>query len=172
AATAGPELMRRIEKSILLQAIDINWREHLQNLDAMRSMIGLRSYAQRNPLNEFKSEAFALFEHMMDSLRGEVTRQLMLIRFERPPAPPQQPEGMKETHIDPSTGRNEMAPPTGTAPRPGAPRLAPSRAATPAQKVDPANPETWGRVSRNQACPCGSGKKYKHCHGAVGEASA
>ncbi|WP_203295048.1 preprotein translocase subunit SecA [Maricaulis parjimensis] len=171
AATAGPELMRRIEKSILLQAIDINWREHLQNLDAMRSMIGLRSYAQRNPLNEFKSEAFSLFEHMMDSLRGEVTRQLMLIRFERPPAPPQQPEGMKETHIDPSTGRNEMAPPAGAAPGAAAARMPRMTAPRSAQKIDPANPETWGRVARNQACPCGSGKKYKHCHGAVGEAS-
>ncbi|MAK64880.1 MAG: preprotein translocase subunit SecA [Maricaulis sp.] len=169
AATAGPELMRRIEKSILLQAIDINWREHLQNLDAMRSMIGLRSYAQRNPLNEFKSEAFSLFERMMDNLRGEVTRQLMIIRFERQPAPPPQPEGMKETHIDPSTGRNEMAPPSGAAPAARAPRMTAPRSA---QTIDPANPETWGRVARNQACPCGSGKKYKHCHGAVGEASA
>jgi preprotein translocase subunit SecA len=167
-ANAGPELMRRIEKSILLQAIDINWREHLQNLDAMRSMIGLRSYAQRNPLNEFKTEAFTAFQRMMDGLRTEVTRQLMLIRFERPPAPPQQPEGMTETHIDPRTGRNEMDGPKGT---PVAPRLAPTlrRAPTP---VDPNKPETWGRVARNEACPCGSGKKYKHCHGAIGTAQA
>ena len=166
---AGTDLMRRFEKSILLQAIDINWREHLQNLDAMRSMIGLRSYAQRNPLNEFKSEAFALFERMMDNLRGEVTRQLMLIRFERQPAPPPPPQNIQETHIDPRTGRNEMAPPPPLGAGPRAPRLAPARAA---QTIDPANPETWGRVARNQACPCGSGKKYKHCHGAVGEASA
>ena len=167
-ANAGPELMRRIEKSILLQAIDINWREHLQNLDAMRSMIGLRSYAQRNPLNEFKTEAFTAFQRMMDGLRTEVTRQLMLIRFERPPAPPQQPEGMTETHIDPRTGRNEMDGPRG---RPVAPRLAPTlrRAPTP---VDPNKPETWGRVARNEACPCGSGKKYTHCHGAIGTAQA
>jgi preprotein translocase subunit SecA len=167
-ANAGPDLMRRIEKSILLQAIDINWREHLQNLDAMRSMIGLRSYAQRNPLNEFKTEAFTAFQRMMDGLRTEVTRQLMLIRFERPPAPPQQPEGMTETHIDPRTGRNEMDGPKGT---PMAPRIAPTlrRAPTP---VDPNKPETWGRVARNEACPCGSGKKYKHCHGAIGSAQA
>ena len=168
AANAGPELMRRIEKSILLQAIDINWREHLQNLDAMRAMIGLRSYAQRNPLNEFKTEAFNLFQRMMDNLRGEVTKQLMLIRFERAPAPPREPAGLQATHIDPRTGRNEMDGPDG---QPVAPRIAPTlrHAPTPA---DPGKPETWGRIARNQACPCGSGKKYKHCHGAIDQASA
>ncbi|WP_295695417.1 preprotein translocase subunit SecA [uncultured Maricaulis sp.] len=166
AANAGPDLMRRIEKSILLQAIDINWREHLQNLDAMRSMIGLRSYAQRNPLNEFKTEAFNLFERMMDNLRGEVTKQLMLIRFERAPAPPKAPEDITATHIDPRTGRNEMADP---ADGPVAPRVAPTqrRVSTPA---NPNKPETWGRVARNAPCPCGSGKKYKQCHGAIGTA--
>ncbi|MHA6287417.1 preprotein translocase subunit SecA [Maricaulis sp. CAU 1757] len=163
AANAGPDLMRRIEKSILLQAIDINWREHLQNLDAMRSMIGLRSYAQRNPLNEFKTEAFNLFERMMDNLRGEVTRQLMMIRFERPPAPPETPE-MTETHIDPRTGRNEMDGPTG---EPVSARIAPTQRRTSTPR-DPNRPETWGRVARNEACPCGSGKKFKHCHGLVG----
>ena len=165
AVNAGPELMRRIEKSILLQAIDINWREHLQNLDAMRAMIGLRSYAQRNPLNEFKTEAFSLFERMMDNLRGEVTRQLMLIRFERAPAPPQAPRDIQASHIDATTGRNEMDGPDRepVAPRPTSPGPA---------AVDPNRPETWGRVARNQLCPCGSGKKYKHCHGAIGQASA
>ncbi len=164
ATNAGPDLMRRIEKSILLQAIDMNWREHLQNLDAMRSMIGLRSYAQRNPLNEFKTEAFTAFERMMDNLRSEVTRQLMLIRFERAPTPPPQPEGIKETHIDPRTGRNEME---GASGDPVAPRVAPTLRRTP-DALDPNDPTTWGRVSRNAICPCGSGKKYKHCHGAVG----
>ena len=165
AVNAGPDLMRRIEKSILLQAIDINWREHLQNLDAMRAMIGLRSYAQRNPLNEFKTEAFSLFERMMDNLRGEVTRQLMLIRFERAPAPPQAPRDIQASHIDATTGRNKMDGPDRepVAPRPSAPRAA---------AVDPNRPETWGRVARNQLCPCGSGKKYKHCHGAIDQASA
>ena len=168
AANAGPELMRRIEKSILLQAIDINWREHLQNLEAMRSMIGLRSYAQRNPLNEYKTEAFTLFERMMDNLRGEVTKQLMLLRFERAPAPPKAPEDVKATHIDPRTGRNEMDEPGSG---PVAPRVAPTqrRVSTP---VDPSKPETWGRVARNAPCPCGSGKKYKQCHGAIGAQNA
>jgi len=163
AVNAGPDLMRRVEKSILLQAIDINWREHLQNLDAMRAMIGLRSYAQRNPLNEFKTEAFSLFERMMDNLRGEVTRQLMLIRFERAPAPPQEPKNIQASHIDASTGRNEMD-------GPDREPVAPTRTA--AARPDPNRPETWGRVARNQACPCGSGKKYKHCHGAIDQASA
>ncbi|MBR9826483.1 MAG: preprotein translocase subunit SecA [Alphaproteobacteria bacterium] len=163
AANAGPDLMRRIEKSILLQAIDVNWREHLQNLDAMRSMIGLRSYAQRNPLNEFKTEAFTAFERMMDNLRSEVTRQLMLIRFERAPEMPKAPEGMKETHIDPRTGSNEMDAPSAP---PAAPRVAPTLRRTNAP-LDPTKPETWGRVQRNALCPCGSGKKYKHCHGAL-----
>jgi len=166
AEKAGDDLMRRIEKSILLQAIDLNWREHLQNLDAMRSMIGLRSYAQRNPLNEYKTEAFTMFERMMDNLRSEVTRQLMMIRFERAPAPPPQPTGMKETHLDPRTGRNEMDGPEG---EPVAPRVAPTLRRTPAS-LDPTKPETWGRVARNAECPCGSGKKYKHCHGAVAQA--
>ena len=158
--------MRRIEKNLLLQAIDINWREHLQNLDAMRSMIGLRSYAQRNPLNEFKTEAFTAFERMMDNLRSEVTRQLMLIRIERAPdmpATPQAPQGVKETHIDPRTGNNEM---DGPASPPEAPRLAPTLRRT-KDAIDPTRPETWGRVARNALCPCGSGKKYKHCHGKV-----
>lgn len=163
AADAGSDLMRRVEKSILLQAIDINWREHLQNLDALRSMIGLRSYAQRDPLNEFKTEAFSLFERLMDNLRGEVTKQLMLIRFERAPAPPPPPQNVTETHVDPRTGRNEMASPDAG---PTSPRVAPTLRRTP-DSVDPTKPETWGRVSRNAPCPCGSGKKYKHCHGAV-----
>ncbi|MBO6797417.1 preprotein translocase subunit SecA [Maricaulis sp.] len=163
AEEAGPDLMRTIEKRFLLSAIDLNWREHLQGLDAMRSMIGLRSYAQRNPLNEFKTEAFTMFERMMDGLRSEVTARLMMVRFERAPAPPQPPQGLTETHIDPRTGRNEMDGPGGA---PVAPRVAPTHRRAPTA-LDPNKPETWGRVARNAPCPCGSGKKYKHCHGAL-----
>tara|TARA_R110000868_G_scaffold53744_5_gene168585 strand:+ start:22649 stop:25516 length:2868 start_codon:yes stop_codon:yes gene_type:complete len=168
-ANGGPDLMRRIEKSFLLQAIDQNWRDHLQNLDAMRSMIGLRSYAQRDPLNEFKTEAFSLFELMMDKLRGEVTKQLMLIRFERAPAPPEVPQGITATHIDPSTGRNEMA--DADAPPAGARQTATQRRPV-TTEFDQNNPDTWGRTPRNAACPCGSGKKYKQCHGAIDTRSA
>ena len=164
-ANAGQELMRRIEKSFLLEAIDMNWREHLQNLDSLRSVIHLRGQAQRDPLNEFKTEAFSLFEHLMNALRLEVTKRLMLIRFERAPAPsaPKPPENMTESHIDPRTGINDAQGDDGP---PVAPRVAPTQRRTSAPP-DPNRPETWGRVPRNAPCPCGSGKKYKHCHGAV-----
>jgi preprotein translocase subunit SecA len=166
AANASPDFMRHVEKRFLLEAIDIGWREHLQNLDSLRGTIHLRGHAQRDPLNEYKTEAFALFERLMDGLRVDVTSKLMRVRFERPPEAPQQPTNITESHIDPRTGRNEMAPP-GAAPV--APRTAPTlrRTSTPS---DPGKPETWGRVSRNAACPCNSGKKYKHCHGIVGSA--
>jgi preprotein translocase subunit SecA len=166
AADIGPELMRRIEKQILLQTIDANWREHLQQLDALRSMVGLRGYAQRDPLNEFKTEAFALFENLLDELRFETTRVLFNMRLapSAPPEAPKPPEEMQARHIDPVTGRNEMA--DAQADRGAAPTSSRAAAAT----LDPQNPETWGRVSRNAPCPCGSGKKFKHCHGAVGAA--
>ncbi len=170
AANIGPDLMRRIEKQILLQTIDQNWRDHLQNLDALRSAVGLRGYAQRDPLNEFKTEAFALFEHLLDQLRYETTRVLFALRMSQSaPAPeaPQAPKNIQAQHIDPQTGRNEMADgdsrPPQTTPSPSATRVA-------AQDVDPNDPGTWGRVPRNSACPCGSGKKFKHCHGAIGQA--
>jgi len=163
AANGGPELMRRIEKSFLLQAIDNSWREHLQNLDSLKGTIHLRGHAQRNPLNEFKTEAFSLFERLMDGLRSEVTKQLMLIRFEKAPEAPKPPTNMTESHIDPRTGRNEMA---GPASKPVSPRIAPTLRRAPTA-LNPEKPETWGRVSRNSECPCGSGKKYKHCHGSV-----
>ena len=166
AADIGPELMRRIEKQILLQTIDGNWREHLQQLDALRSMVGLRGYAQRDPLNEFKTEAFSLFETLLDELRFETTRVLFNMRLapSAPPEAPKPPEEMQARHLDPQTGRNEMA--DASADRPNAP--AASRTAAPT--LDPQNPETWGRVPRNAPCPCGSGKKFKHCHGAVSAA--
>jgi preprotein translocase subunit SecA len=166
AADIGPELMRRIEKQILLQTIDANWREHLQQLDALRSMVGLRGYAQRDPLNEFKTEAFALFETLLDDLRFETTRVLFNMRLapSAPPEAPKPPQEMQARHLDPVTGRNEMA--DSQADRGAAP--AASRTAAPT--LDPQNPESWGRVPRNAPCPCGSGKKYKHCHGAVSAA--
>ena len=166
AAEIGPELMRRVEKQVLLQTIDGNWREHLQQLDALRSMVGLRGYAQRDPLNEFKTEAFALFETLLDELRFETTRVLFNMRLapSAPPEAPKPPEEIQARHVDPQTGRNEMS--DAVAERPNAP--AASRAAAPT--LDPQNPETWGRVPRNAPCPCGSGKKFKHCHGAASAA--
>jgi preprotein translocase subunit SecA len=162
-ADTGPELMRKIEKQVLLQTIDQNWREHLQQLDALRSVVSLRGYAQRDPLNEFKTEAFSLFEYLLDELRFETTRvlsNLQLAPSAPPPSMPEPPKDMQAKHIDPATGRNEMAEPKLSDGKPMASRAA-------AAKMDPNNPDTWGRVPRNAPCPCGSGNKYKHCHGKV-----
>ncbi len=166
AADIGPELMRRLEKQVLLQTIDQNWREHLQQLDALRSVVSLRGYAQRDPLNEFKTEAFSLFSTLLDDLRFETTRVLSNLRLAPsapPPEMPEPPKNMQAKHIDPATGRNEMADGPGAAPRAAAPTASRAASAT----IDPNDSSTWGRVPRNAPCPCGSGKKYKHCHGAV-----
>jgi preprotein translocase subunit SecA len=158
-ASASPEIMRRIEKQVLLQSIDTHWREHLQALDHLRSVIHLRGYAQRDPLNEFKTEAFSLFERLLAEMRSDVTRILMNLRVQVEPVPrPRPPTKMVETHIDPLTGRNDAAPPTADAR---------ARPAVSGGRRDPKTPATWGRVARNEACPCGSGKKFKHCHGRV-----
>ncbi len=171
AADIGPELMRRIEKQLLLQTIDTNWRDHLQQLDALRSVVGLRGYAQRDPLNEFKTEAFSLFEHLLDELRFETTRTLFNMRLapsRAAPAMPEPPKDMQARHIDPVSGRNEMA---GDPNAPVSGRTASAMATRQATAdVSPDDPSTWGRVQRNAPCPCGSGKKYKHCHGAVSAA--
>ena len=164
-SSVGPELMRRVEKYELLRTIDDNWREHLQQLDSLRSVIGLRGYAQRDPLNEYKTEAFSLFERLLENLREEFTRRIMSIRLQQAPQvePPKMPDNMRTTHIDPRTGRNVAG---GDDPGPDRPRVAPTLRRTP-MSVNPNKPETWGKVQRNAPCPCGSGKKYKHCHGAM-----
>jgi len=166
AANTGPELMRRIEKQMLLQTIDQNWREHLHQLDALRSVIGLRGYAQRDPLNEYKSEAFALFESLLDNLRFETTRILSSVRIEPaapPPAMPRAPQNIQANRVDPATGQ----PVSGDGAPSASPR-GPAASRTAAPRINPADPSSWGRVQRNAPCPCGSGKKYKHCHGAIG----
>jgi preprotein translocase subunit SecA len=162
AAQSGPELMRQVEKAVLLQTLDHHWREHLMMLDYLRQAVGLRGYGQRDPLNEYKQEAFDLFESLLDRLREDVTRQLMNAQFvneapriEETPLPQ-----MHAQHADPLTGENEVG--ASDRPAPGQPlRNNPGVAA----KAD--DPSTWGKVSRNAACPCGSGKKFKHCHGAL-----
>lgn len=161
-AQVGPELLRQVEKSVLLQTIDMRWREHLQQLDQLRQFVGLRGYGQRDPLNEYKTESFELFENLLHRLREDVTRQLMHIEFVQEGAPELQQPEMHPSHIDPLTGRNEMAE-DASDPLSG---LEPLRNRT-AADANPENPETWGRVARNAQCPCGSGKKYKHCHGAI-----
>ncbi len=152
----GPDVMRYVEKTILLQTLDHLWREHLVMLDHLRQVIGLRGYGQRDPLQEYKSEAFSLFETMIANLREAVTAQLM--RVEIVPPEEQQPvlPAMEAHKFDPNTGEDEMAFANVS--------LAPAPNANAASR-DPKNPSTWGKVGRNEDCPCGSGKKYKHCHG-------
>ena len=163
----GPELMRRIEKMLLLNTLDNNWREHLQTLDHLRSVVGLRGYGQRDPLNEFKTEAFALFETLIDGLRRDVIRALANVRIHREaPREEDLPRGpsreqMVETHADPRTGENEMQR------REDRPSLGDGSIRGAKTGVDPNDPSTWWQVSRNAPCPCGSGKKYKNCHGAL-----
>ncbi len=160
---AGAPQMRRIEKQIILQVLDLRWREHLQMLDQLRSVIHLRSYGQRDPLNEFKEEAFTLFYNLLNDMRATVTRSLLHIRVapskEQVAAPvplplpaARAPTPVQETHLDPDTGENDMGD-ARLGPPPGAP-LAQAEA-------------DWSNTPRNSACPCGSGKKYKHCHGAI-----
>ena len=156
AAMLGPERLRAVEKQVLLSVVDMRWREHLSLLDHLRSVIHLRGYAQRDPLNEFKTEAFTLFERMLLDLRTTVTRMLMRLQIgeagQEPPKP-MAPVKTFEIHQNPITGENEMAQPDASAPS-----LAPDG-------FDRHDPRTWGKVSRNSQCPCGSGKKYKYCHG-------
>jgi preprotein translocase subunit SecA len=156
AANFGPEVMRYIEKSLLLQVFDTVWKEHLLALDHLRQGIGLRAYGQRDPLNEYKTEAFALFNAMLDDMRERVTTMLSRVELssEPPPMPQSLPAGMMENHMDPAFAGGDMEP-------------EPVRISIggPAMALDLADPTTWGGVQRNAACPCGSGKKYKHCHG-------
>jgi preprotein translocase subunit SecA len=161
-ANFTPEIMRYAEKTVLLQTLDHDWREHIVNLDMLRQYVGLRGYGQRDPLNEYKSEAFEMFEKLLSRLRFGVVEQLMHIRIsvgEPPPEMPHEmPKEMQENRIDPVTGEDQMQPsaPHGVRTVVNRPRDVP---------VDPNDPSTWGKVPRNAPCPCGSGRKYKHCHG-------
>jgi len=173
AANIGPQIMRQIERAVLLQTLDHLWREHIVMLEHLRQVVGLRGYGQRDPLNEYKSESFTLFELMLARLRENVTGQLMHVelthRDEVPPLEGAELPPMEAHHIDPTTGEDEFALETAGGPgngRGGAKQARarkPVAAATPA--VSKADPSTWGKVQRNALCPCGSGKKYKHCHG-------
>jgi preprotein translocase subunit SecA len=155
AAALGAERLRAVEKQVLLSVVDMRWREHLSFLDHLRSVIHLRGYAQRDPLNEFKTEAFTLFERMLLDLRTTVTRMLLKLQIGQADEQMQQPRPVQtyEIHQNPDTGENEMVT------RGEVPPLAPDG-------FDREDPRTWGKVSRNAPCPCGSGKKFKYCHGA------
>lgn len=154
----GPDIMNYVERSIIIQTLDNLWREHIVCLDHLRSVIGLRGYAQRDPLQEYKAEAYDLFQAMLISFRQVVVGQLSRVEIvqQQEPAPELPP--MRLNHPSAETGfdvfaNNFMA---------GVPGNGPER--------DPQRPSTWGRIGRNQVCPCGSGRKYKHCHGSFAQA--
>ena len=155
----GAAQTRGLEKQFMLQMIDMQWREHLVHLDHLRGVIGLRGYGQRDPLNEYKTEAFNLFEGMLYDLRHNVTRWLMTVEFRFQP-PPEMPE-FQEIHLNPGTGENEMANPAAQSPEQQL--QGDDRARLPVSALPPG----WERTSRNAPCPCGSGRKFKHCHGAL-----
>jgi preprotein translocase subunit SecA len=161
----GPDVIRYVEKSILLQTLDHLWREHLLMLEHLRQVVGLRGYGQRDPLNEYKSESFTLFEALIAKLREAVTAQLMRVEIvQAPPEDEQQNLPYMEAHkVDPSTGEDEMSFASASL----APAMTGNGNGT-AANVNPNDPTTWGKVGRNDVCPCGSGKKYKHCHGRFG----
>jgi preprotein translocase subunit SecA len=172
AIEIGPQIMRQIERAILLQTLDNLWREHLVMLEHLRQVIGLRGYGQRDPLNEYKSESFTLFEHMLARLREAVTGQLAHVelahRDEVPPLEGAELLPMEAHHANPVTGEDEFALETAAAGPSGNGRGAVKLARTrkpAAAAFNPADPTTWGKVQRNALCPCGSGKKFKHCHG-------
>ena len=148
----GLENMRMIEKQLVLQAIDAKWREHLLRLDHLKSVVGFRGYAQRDPLNEYKNEAFQLFEAMLDSLRAEVTQKLSLIRPMTEEERAQMVAQNAEMQAEVEKAAQAVAGP------------APTDEAL-LTGFDENDPSTWGNPGRNEPCPCGSGKKFKHCHG-------
>jgi preprotein translocase subunit SecA len=163
-ANAPEEIIGQVERSVLLQTLDHEWREHLVTLEHLRHTIGLRGYGQRDPLNEYKSEAFLLFEGLLARVRQQVTRQLMHVQLqiEAPPDLEHRPlPQMQAMHINPDTGENEFDD------APAGPRLNAPRVAGKPVPMNPNDPATWGKVQRNAPCPCGSGKKFKQCHGAL-----
>jgi len=162
AETFGEQLTNYVEKSILLQTLDHVWKEHLLALDYLRQGIGLRGYGQRDPLNEYKREAFAMFAAMLEELKERVSGTLAhVIAAEAPAAPPPAPVPMQESHPLPGHMAPELALTDPVVHE--SDRIRPYRE----EEVDPARPETWGATPRNAACPCGSGKKYKYCHGKI-----
>jgi preprotein translocase subunit SecA len=155
--TFTPEIMQQVEKAVLLQTLDQLWRDHIVTVDHLRQVIGLRGYGQRDPLNEYKNEAFTLFQAMVTKLRELTTSQIMRVEIQQQMPGDMLPDEddlpfMQASHIDPLSGEDELM-------------LLNNDAATTMLKRNPKKPETWGKVARNEPCPCGSGKKYKQCHG-------
>ena len=152
-ANYGPDLWRMVEKNLLLQVLDQHWKEHLFKLDHLKQGIGLRAYGQRDPLNEYKGEAFEMFTSMLAILRTAVTSLLAKVELKLDKQPEQRSFQTQQTRMGAPTGENEIQP-----------ELEPvGPIGGPAANLDQS---TWGKVARNAPCPCGSGRKYKHCHGA------
>jgi len=157
-AKYSPEVMRDVEKNLYLSVLDQLWKDHLLTLDHLRQGIGLRAYAQKDPLNEYKKEAFGLFEELLDHITDRVTSLLSHIELQVMPQEglaPLPPAQTQEGHEDPALVEQKATKMD----------LLPLK--TKPEDRDPNNPETWGRVGRNETCPCGSGHKYKQCHGKV-----
>ena len=171
-AKNDPGIWRMVEKDVLLRQLDFHWKEHLATLDALRQVIWMRGIAQKQPINEYKQEAFGLFETMLETLREEVTKLLfkaqLRIAQPEPQALPDLPDFLTG-HIDPLTGRDNSDDGDGSEARP---ELFGSLAGSPRAAAGPGgsagNPYAGQDISRNALCPCGSGNKYKHCHGATG----
>ncbi len=174
SAEIDPDIWRRIEKQVLLERLDHNWKEHLATLDALRQVVFLRAYAQKQPINEYKREAFGLFETMLETIREDVTRVLMTatMRPAAPPPPIRLPDlpDFLTGHVSPLTGEDNSNDHDGSR---GREALFGALAGSVMAEVGPggaatADPYADQNVSRNAPCPCGSGNKYKHCHGAAG----
>ena len=153
----GEDLLKNLEKTIVLQSIDQNWKDHLGQLENLRQIVGLRGYAQRDPLNEYKSESFSLFEDLLSNFREDVTRILFHIRMASD-------EGLSKISKESSLGQKALKEDISLGPS----KKKIDRTVRLKNKNEPINPEdqsTWGKVGRNNSCPCGSGKKYKNCHG-------
>ena len=161
AVHVGTENMRHIEKAVILQTLDHLWREHLVTLDHLRQVVGLRGYGQRDPLQEYKQEAFSLFETMLATLRQAVTGQLMRVELadDAPDLDEEYPSDMEFEHGDVEQD--------GPAISDGADIQIVNMPFVNPEDRNPEDETTWGKIGRNEPCPCGSGKKYKHCHGAL-----
>jgi preprotein translocase subunit SecA len=165
SADIGPEIMRQLERTILLQAIDSHWKDHLSQLDHLRQVIQLRAYGQRNPLDEYKTESFSMFENMLSTTRDNVAMLLAHVEFRREYDVPDLAEpdrgSMSENHtVNPPVSIAEAK----------AWRNTPRNAECPCgsgKKYKHCHGQVMPKVGRNDACPCRSGKKYKHCHGAL-----
>ena len=158
AVQFGSQNMRNIEKQVLLQTIDTKWREHILALEHLRSVVGFRGYAQRDPLNEYKNDSFQLFESLLNSLREDVSQQLSKIR---PLSEEEQQQLMQQLAQQQEALRKQAEAPGVAAGE----AVAVGSAGAAADGFVEDNPKTWGNPGRNDRCPCGSGKKFKHCHG-------